>query len=66
MERRRGSPVVVEDPFDLDLVRAVLEKRGYSIIVAEPRQVMELLRRPKPCNGTLVTNSPAAFGEFAE
>jgi hypothetical protein len=65
MERHHESLVVVEDPLVSNLVRAVLRKRGYSVTLAEPAQVMRLLRGPEKFPGILVTNSPGSFLEFA-
>lgn len=65
VERHRESLVVVEDPLVSNLVRAVLRKQGYSIILADPAEVERLLRGPEPFTGILVTNSPGSFAEFA-
>ena len=65
MERHDESLVVVEDPLVSNLVRAVLRKRGYSVALAEPAQVMKLLRGPEPFSGILVTNSPGFFVDCA-
>ena len=65
MERHDESLVVVEDPLVSNLVRAVLRKRGYSVTLAEPAQVMKLLRGPEPFSGILVTNSPGFFVDCA-
>jgi response regulator RpfG family c-di-GMP phosphodiesterase len=65
MERHRESLVVVEDPLISNLVRVVLRKQGYSVILAEPTEVAKLLRGPEPFSGILVTNSPGSFVEFA-
>jgi len=56
---------VVEDPLVSNLVRAVLRRRGYSVTLAEPAQVLRLLRELEKFPGILVTNSPGSFLEFA-
>lgn len=65
VEQHRESLVVVEDPLVSNLVRAVLRRQGYSTILAEPTEVMRLLRGPEPFTGILVTNLPGSFAEFA-
>jgi DNA-binding response OmpR family regulator len=66
METQQESLVVVEDPQISNLVRAVLRRRGYRVIAVEPARVLVLLRGREPFTGILVTNSPAAFLEFAD
>jgi DNA-binding response OmpR family regulator len=58
--------VVVEDPLVSNLVRAVLRKQGYSVVVANPSEAADLLRLPGEDAGILVTNLPVIFREFAE
>jgi hypothetical protein len=60
------SLIVVEDPLVSNLVRAIFRKRGYPVMLAEPSQVLRLLRSPKPFGGVLVTNSPGLFRDFAD
>jgi DNA-binding response OmpR family regulator len=56
--------VVVEDGLISNLVRAVLAKRGYEVMVAEASAAAAFLRRPG-CQAILVTNAPADFLEFS-
>ena len=58
--------VVVEDLLVAKLVRTVLRRSGYSVVVASPSEAAGLLRSPEASHGILVTNSPAIFLEFAE
>lgn len=57
--------LVVEDPLISKLVRAVLRKQGYAVVVAEPSEATEMLRSPETGGQILLTNSPAIFLEFA-
>jgi len=66
METQHESLVVVEDPLVSNLVRAVLQRRGYRVTPATIPEVLVLLRGPEPFTGILVTNSPASFLEFAD
>jgi DNA-binding response OmpR family regulator len=66
IERLQDSIVVVEDPLISNLVRAVLRKHGYSVVLADAAEVMRrFLRAPELFAGILVTNSPGSFLEFA-
>lgn len=62
---RRGTLVVVEDFLVARLVRAVLGKKGYDVILASPPEAVRLLRASVDSNHMLITNSPALFLEFA-
>ena len=65
-EARHDPLVVVEDPQVSNLVRAILRKRGYSVMLADPPELLTLLRNPEPFGGVVVTNSPGLFREFAD
>lgn len=62
---RDKTLVVVEDLLISKLVRAVLRKEGYSVVVANPPEAADLLRLPGGDLSILLTNSPAIFLEFA-
>lgn len=61
-----GSVVVVEDPLVSKLVRAVLEKRGYTVKLAGVSEAAALLMSPESRVGVLVTNAPDTFLQFAD
>ena len=65
MPGKRKTLVIVEDFLISKLVRAVLQKKGYPVVVAEPSDAAGLLRSEGRC-GILLTNSPAIFLEFAD
>lgn len=57
-----GNVVVVEDPLVSKLVRAVLQRHGYSVRLADALDAASLLQAG---DTVLVTNTPATFLEFA-
>ncbi len=61
-----GSVVVAEDPLVSKLVRAVLEKRGYTVKLAGVSEAAALLMSPESRVGVLVTNAPDTFLQFAD
>ena len=61
----RATVVVVEDNLVANLVRAVLLKHGYSVVVAGPKEAAERLRKLGDRSEILLTNSPTCFLEFA-
>ena len=56
--------VVVEDPMISNLVRAVLTKRGYQVMVVDRSEAEAVLRRSDG-QAILMTNQPADFLEFS-
>jgi DNA-binding response OmpR family regulator len=60
------SLVVVEDPLISNFVRALLHREDYGVTVAGVTEATALLRRPKPFDGILVTNTPSLFLDFAD
>ncbi|PWU12644.1 MAG: hypothetical protein C5B51_00250 [Terriglobia bacterium] len=60
------SLVVVEDLLISRLVRAVLRKEGFSVLVTDPSEAAGLFRGSEAEDHILVTNSPALFLEFAQ
>jgi hypothetical protein len=65
MLRKRKTLVIVEDFLISKLVRVVLQRNGYPVVVAEPSDAAGLLRS-EGRHGILLTNSPAIFLEFAD
>lgn len=61
-----GTVVVVEDPLVSNLVRAVLQRHGYQVKLAQPQEAAGLLASPDSGVRVLVTNSPRTFLEFAD
>ncbi len=58
--------VVVEDPLISNLVRTLLLRQEYTVITSGVGDAIELLRRPEPFHGILVTNTPTFFIGFAD
>lgn len=56
----KGCIVVVENPLVANLVRAVLHKCGYDVIVTSASQAAELFDKPD-LDGLLITNAPECF-----
>jgi CheY-like chemotaxis protein len=63
--QERATVVVVEDNLVAKLVRSVLSKRGYSVVVTGPQEAAQRLRELQPSREVLLTNSPTFFLEFA-
>lgn len=57
-----GNVVVVEDPLVSNLVRAVLQRHGYTVRLADALDAASLLQA---ADTVIVTNTPAPFLEFA-
>ena len=57
--------VVVEDILISRLVKTVLEKHGYTAVVADPPKAAGILRSAAPKPDILLTNKPGPFLEFA-
>jgi hypothetical protein len=62
---KRATLLIVEDAQISKLVKTLVEKRGYAAILASAAEAAKLLRAPEAKVGILLTNSPAAFLEFA-
>ena len=62
----QATLVIVEEAQISRLVRTVLEKRGYAVILANPVEAAAMLRAPESKIGVLLTNTPGIFLEFAE
>jgi DNA-binding response OmpR family regulator len=62
---RRNTMLIVEDAQISRMVRTLLEKRGYTAILANAAEAAKLLRAPEAKIGMLLTNVPAIFLEFA-
>lgn len=65
-DEKRRTLVVVEDQMISRLVRTVLRKHGYPVVVSDPAEAVSLLGLDEPFPGILATNSPAIFLRFAE
>jgi hypothetical protein len=61
----RTTLLIVEEAQISKLVKTLVEKRGYSAILASAAEAAKLLRARESNIGILLTNSPAAFVEFA-
>jgi hypothetical protein len=60
------SVLVVEDPLVCKLIGGILQRVGYHVTEAELRCGIGHLRNQVERFSLLITNSPAAFLEFAE
>ena len=61
-----GTVVVVEDPLVSKLVRAVLQRHGYEVKLADRNEAAALLATPESNIDALVTNQPADFLEYSD
>ena len=61
-----ATVLIVEDRMVSNLVRAVLRKHGYEVVLADPDWAAELIRSPERQIDLLVTNQPGAFLPFAD
>ena len=61
-----GTVVVVEDRLVSNLVRAVLRKHGYDVVLAEAAEALAMIRAPESGVDILITNSPEEFLEFGD
>ncbi|HLK46718.1 MAG TPA: hypothetical protein VKT49_01210 [Bryobacteraceae bacterium] len=61
-----GTVVVVEDPLVSKLVRAVLQRHGYEVTLADRSEAARLLAAPESNIGVLVTNQPEDFLEYSD
>jgi len=57
--------LVVEDGLVSKLVRAVLQRHGYAVTIAEATEAEALLQSPESHVGLLITNTPGHFLELA-
>jgi DNA-binding response OmpR family regulator len=58
--------VVVEDVAISTLIRTLLRRESYTVIVTSTANALLLLRQPGGFHGILLTNTPEDFKEFAE
>jgi hypothetical protein len=69
LNMRQGSQntlVVVEDPLIGNLVRMVLRRRDYTVILANATEAMDLICEGERFDGILVTNRPALFAGLGD
>jgi hypothetical protein len=57
--------VVVEDAAISTLIRTLLRRENYTVIVTGTATALLLLRQPEEFHGILLTNTPEDFKEFA-
>jgi DNA-binding response OmpR family regulator len=58
--------VVVEDTAISTLIRTLLRRESYTVIVTGTANALLLLRQPAGFHGILLTNTPEDFKEFAD
>ena len=57
--------VVVEDATIATLIRTLLRRERYTVIITSTANALLLLRQPEGFCGILLTNTPEDFQEFA-
>jgi hypothetical protein len=58
--------VVVEDPMIANLVRTMLRRENFTVVITSTANAIAMVRGPERFNGVLVTNTPEDFLEFAD
>jgi DNA-binding response OmpR family regulator len=58
--------VIVEDRAIATLIRALLRRERYTVIITSRANAQLLLRQPEGFHGVLLTNTPDDFKEFAD
>jgi hypothetical protein len=65
MQPAPQSLVVVEEPMIANLIRTMLRRENFTVVVTGAGKAIAIVGQPERFDGVLVTNKPEDFLEFA-
>jgi CheY-like chemotaxis protein len=66
MEPDPHTLVIVEDPMIANLIRTVLRRENFTVVITVTANAISMVRQPERFNGVLVTNTPEDFLELTD